>query len=280
MRLLRHIAMLLLVSATVAVRAQAPDPLQLVKDTVANEIQDNLHPTDFWMYRLAKESKSGAQVKDMVETKEGIVARLITFNGRQLTPTERAADDKRLADLSTNPAEQQRKRDDQKKEQDRFLALIKALPDALLYTYDGIEQIGGRETIRLRFKPNPSFHTTTKETIIFRAAEGLVYIDAQEKRMLKFDGAQTSDINIGWGILGHINKGSKLLLEQKRLGPSKWRLTHLDLAGNGQVLLFKSINLMQKQSASDFRPAPNGLTIAQAIDLLKKQDLAPAATAR
>lgn len=256
--------------------AQTPDPTQLVRDSVANEVQAAEHRSDSYLYRLSKESKSGLQVKDMIETPSGIVARLISLNGRPLTDAERAADDKRMADLAANPAEQQRKRDDQKKEQDRFLALIKAMPDALLYTYDGAEQIDGRETVRLRFKPNPAFHATTRETIIFRAAEGLVYIDAQEKRILKFDGTQTSDINVGWGLIGHINKGSKLFLEQHRFGSNNWRLTHLDLAGNGQLLLFKSINFMAKQSASAFRPVPPDLTIAQAIDLLKKQDIASA----
>ncbi len=254
--------------------AQTPDPAQLVRDAVANEVQANQHPADSYMYRLSKESKSGLQVKDMIETKDGIVARLISLNGRPLTDAERAADDQRLNTLISSPSEQQRKRDDQKKEQDRFLAIIKAMPDALLYTYDGTEQINGRETIRLRFKPNPAFHTTTRETIIFRAAKGLVYIDAKEKRLLKFDGTQTSDINVGWGLIGHINKGSKLLLEQRRFGDGAWRLTHMDLAGNGQVLLFKSINFMAKQSATDFRRVPDNLTIAQAIDLLKKQEVA------
>jgi hypothetical protein len=258
--------------------AQTPDPAQLVRDAVANEVQATTHPSDSYMYRLSKESKSGLQVKDMIETPTGIVARLISLNGRPLTDAERAADDQRLNTLISSPSEQQRKRDDQKKEQDRFLAIIKAMPDALLYTYDGTEQINGRETIRLRFKPNPAFHTTTRETIIFRAAEGLVYIDAKEKRLLKFDGTQTSDINVGWGLIGHINKGSKLLLEQRRFGDGAWRLTHMDLAGNGQVLLFKSINFMAKQSATDFRRVPDNLTIAQAIDLLKKQEVASTST--
>ena len=277
MRFAFKTALMCLLLALVAL-SQTPDPAQLVKDAIANEVSATEHPTDYWMYRLSKQSKSGTQVKDMIETKAGIVARLLTFNGRPLSEDERALDDKRLTDLAADPVEQQRKRDDQKKEQDRFLALIKAMPDALLYTYDGTEQIDGRETIRLSFKPNPSFHTTTKETIIFRAAKGLVYIDAQEKRMLKFDGVQANDINVGWGLIGHIDKGSKLLLEQRRLGPGKWRLTHLDLAGNGQILLFKTLNFMQKQSASDFRHVPDDLTIAQAIALLKKQNAMAAST--
>jgi hypothetical protein len=276
MRQVYHIAIVLLAYAAAA-HAQAIDPFQLVKDAAANEVRANADPADLWMYRLYKETKSGSQIKDMVETKDGIVARLISVNGRSLTPTEREADDQRLSDLATNLEEQKRKRADQQKEQDRFINLVKALPDGLLYTYDGSEHVDGRETIRLKFRPNPAFHTTTRETIIFKAAEGLIWIDAADKRILKFDGTQTSDINIGWGLLGHVNKGSKLYLEQKHLAPGKWRLSRLDLEGTGQILLFKSLSLKQKQSASDFRPVPD-LTYPQAVALLKKQDLASAAT--
>ena len=84
-------------------------------------------------------------------------------------------------------------------------------------------------------------------------------------------GIQTGDINIGWGLLGHIEKGSKLLLEQRRLDQGKWRLTRLNLEGKGQILLFKSLTLKQRQSASDFRPVPDNLNIAAAVDLLRNQ---------
>src|SRR3954468_7414288 len=252
--------------------AQVSDPAALVKAAVENEVRANDHPSDFWMYRLSKETKSGTQVRDMIETKDAIVARVISVNGKLLTPSERAADDKRLQDLLNNPAEQSRKRADQQKEQDRFMSLLKALPEGLLYTDDGFETIDGRETIRLKFRPNPAFHTTTRETIIFKAAEGHIWIDAAEKRIAKFDGTQTTDINIGWGLLGHINKGSKLYLEQRRLDVGKWRLSRLDLEGSGQILFFKSISLKQKQSATDFEPVPAGLSLSQGIDELKKRD--------
>lgn len=250
---------------------QTADPVQLVKAAVANEVQATEHPADSFMYRLTKESKSGTQVKDMVETKDGIVARLISLNGRALTDAERSADDRRLENLIRDPEEQRRKLADQQKEQDRFLSMVRVLPDALLYTSDGTEQINGRETIRLKFRPNPAFHTTTRETIIFRASEGNLWIDALDKRITKFDGTQTNDINIGWGLLGHIEKGSKLQVEQRWLDQGKWRLSKLVLEANGQILLFKSLTLKQRQSATDFRAVPSDLKIASAVELLKKQ---------
>src|SRR6476659_3302025 len=123
MRFLFHgILALMAISAS----AQSPSPAQLVRDAAANEVRTNADPADLWMYRLSKETKSGSQVKDMVETKDGIVARLIAVNGRSLTPTERAADDQRHTDLATNLDEQKRKKADQQKEQDRFINLVKA----------------------------------------------------------------------------------------------------------------------------------------------------------
>jgi hypothetical protein len=254
--------------------AQTPDPAQAVRAAVANEVQATEHRADSFMYRLAKESKSGTQVKDMIETKSGIVARLISLNGRPLTDAERAADDQRLESLIHDPSQQPRKLADQQKEQARFLSLLRALPDALLYTYDGTEQIDGRETFRFKFRPNPSFHTTTKETIIFRASEGNIWIDTLDYRIAKFDGTQINDINIGWGLLGHIEKGSKLQVEQRRLGQGTWRLSKLLLEAKGQVLFFKSVTLKQKQMATDFRRVPADLTIAAAVELLKKQNSA------
>ena len=252
---------------------QDSDPLQLVKAAVANEVQATEHPPARMMYRLTKESKSGNQVRDMIETKDGIIARVVSVNGRQLTASERAADDQRLENLANNPSEQARKRSDQQKELSRFLALIRALPDALLYTYDGTEQIDGRNTVRLKFRTNPAFHSTSLETVIFRAAEGYIWIDPLEKRIAKFDGTQTGEINIGWGLLGHIDKGSKLQLEQHRLDDGQWRLNRLALQGRGQIFFFKTVNMNQRQSAADFRLVPSDLTVSQAIDVLKKQEV-------
>lgn len=251
--------------------AQQRQPADLVRAAANNEVKAVQHPEHFWMYRLTKESKSGLQVKDMVETKDGIIARLVSLNGHGISPAERAADDARLDNLQQDPQEQRRRSADQQKEQDRFLSLIRALPDALLYSDDGTEDVAGRPAIRLKFKPNPAFHPSTKESIIFRASEGHIWIDAADDRIVKFDGVTTSDINIGWGLLGHVEKGSRLHLEQVRVTETEWRLSKLLLEGEGSILFFKSFSLQQKQTASGFQPVPKTLSLSDAIGLLKKQ---------
>jgi hypothetical protein len=62
------------------------------------------------------------------------------------------------------------------------------------------------------------------------------------------------------------------------LDQGKWRLSKLVLEASGQILLFKSLTLKQRQSATDFRPVPSDLKIAGAVALLKKQNTTFAST--
>ena len=45
----------------------------------------------------------------------------------------------------------------------------------------------------------------------------------------------------------------------------------MTLKFTGRVLLFKKLNIDERDSESDFRPAPRGLTLAQGIQLLQRQ---------
>src|SRR5438045_2295206 len=109
------------------------DPHELVYRAVQNELADMEGRPDFWRYRLRKETNSGTQVKDLVETKDGIVARTVSLNDQPLTPEQRAQDDDKLAKLASDPEEQRKKQREQMDEVSRVKKMIQALPDALLY---------------------------------------------------------------------------------------------------------------------------------------------------
>ena len=245
---------------------------ELVKRAVQKEMSAVQNESDFWRYRLRKENASGTQIRDMVETKQGIVARTISINNRPLTSEERAQDDQRLARLVADVEEQHKKQREQAEEANRVLRLIRALPDALLYEHDGTEKISGRDTVRLKFTPNPKFSPTSRETYVYKGTNGFLWIDAASERIIKLDATLVNNVNIGWGgILGHINKGGHFILEQSMPAPEKWKLSTLVLEATGKLLIFKSISLRQRQFGTDYRPVPPTLDIAQAVAMLKKQ---------
>ncbi len=260
-----------------ALVAQAPssvreNPLDLVTRAVKKEVAAVATDEDFWRYRLRKETVSGTQLREMIETKQGIVGRTLALNDRPLTTEERAQDDQRLAHLLADPEEQRKKQREQHDEEERVLRLIRALPNALLYEYDGTEKMNVRETVRLKFKPNPKFSPSDRESYVYKGTDGYLFIDAATERIVKLDATLVENVNLGWGgILGHINKGGHFLLEQTMLGQGKWKASTLILEATGKLLIFKTITLKQRQFASAYQPVPPTLDIAQAVELLKKQ---------
>jgi hypothetical protein len=205
------------------------DAAAVVRAAVENELRDAQDRTALFRYTLNKQTTSGTSIREMVETKDGIVARTVLWNGRELTPEEREKEDRRLKRLIESPEEQRKKFKEQREDQTRVLRIVKALPSALLYYFDGQEVMNGRETMRLRFTPNPEYSPESRELYILKSAEGHLWIDIAEQRIARLSGTLARDVGIGWGILGHLNRGGTFLIEQQAVAPKRWRLTMLNL---------------------------------------------------
>jgi hypothetical protein len=260
----------IIVFCLAALPALAQEPVDLVRKSVDLEIAAAQDYSSPYTYVLRKESNSGVAVRQMVETKDGLLlARTITWNGKVPSPEEQAKEDRRLERLITSDEERGKKAAEQKDDAQRALRILRALPNSSLYTLDDHETVAGRDTIRLNFKPNPKFSPEAKEAYLLKAAEGKMWIDAESKRMVRLEATTTDSVNIGWGLLGHIDKGGKLFLEQALVKGAQWRMTQLRIDATGKALIFKSIRIKQHQSGSGYEPIkPVG--VAEAVAMLKR----------
>jgi len=257
-------------SCLAALPALAQEPVDLVRKSVDLEIAAAQDYSSPYTYVLRKESNYGVAVRQMIETKDGLLlARTITWNGKVPSPDEQAKEDRRLERLITSEEERSKKAAEQKDDAQRALRILRALPNSSLYALDGREAIAGRDSIRLSFKPNPKFSPEAKEAYLLKAAQGKMWIDAESKRMVRLEAATTDSVNIGWGLLGHIDKGGKLFLEQAFVKGGQWRMTQLRIDATGKALIFKSIRIKQHQSGSNYEPIkPVG--VAEAVAMLKR----------
>src|SRR5258706_4893994 len=164
----------------------APGPAPpVIREAVKNEVRAAVDPTNTYLYRLKRETSSGILVRDLVETKDGIVSRAVTWNGRQLTPDERAKDDAKLQKILTSKDEQEKRFGEQHADEERVLRMLKALPDAFLYTAEGTEALAGRPTLRFHFVPSKKYEPTSRELIAFQEAEGTLWIDKADTRVVR-----------------------------------------------------------------------------------------------
>lgn len=268
---------LLLATAVVAFTQQpAGTPAELVRRTVQNEIKANNNSTAF-SFQERRESPTGSQTELIVETREAMAGMLIANNDHPLNPQEREAEIGRLDHLVQDPAELAKKKAKEAETKDRITRIVKALPDAFLYEFDGTEtgngSLGGQDAklIRLKFRPNPKYNPPTHVEQVLTGMQGIMLVDAKQERVARIDGTLTNEVGFGWDILGHLNQGGHFMVDQADMGTGNWEVTRMGLDLTGKVLLFRSLAFKSTKTYSDFHPAPPNLSFAEGVDLLKKK---------
>jgi hypothetical protein len=262
---------------TMAAQTHSVPPEERVKRTVQKEIESNSDDTKF-MFRVRRETPRGSQTRLMVQTNEAIAAVTVAVNDRRLSSQQLHAEEARLQHLIQNPDELSKKRKQEKEDAERVTRIMKALPEAFLYEYAGIEQgrrgVGkeGDELVRLSFRPNPDYNPPSRVEQVLTGMEGTILIDEPKQRIARIDGRLVKQVGFGWGILGHLDRGGHFLVEQGDLANNHWEITRMDLSFTGRLLLFKGLNIKSNEVYDDFHLVPSDLTFAQGVDLLKKQE--------
>ncbi len=275
------VAIILASGAPCLAEYPAIPPADLVRRTVHNEIRANADSAKY-MFRDRKETPNGSQTKLLVETREAMAGMVVADNDRPLNPEQRQAELNRVRRFVQDPAELRRKQKQEQETAEHMSRIIKALPDAFIYEYDGTETgragVGcpGDELVRVKFHPNPSYDPPTRVEQVLTAMHGTLLIDSQKQRIAQIDGTLAKDVSFGWGILGHLDRGGHFLVEQADVGNNHWEIARMGLKFTGKVLFFKTINIQSTELFSNFRAVPSDLTFAQGVDLLEKEGAAVA----
>ena len=227
--------------------------------------QDSRHPM---RYRLRKSSPRMTSTKDIFESRDGAVARLIAINDRPLSPADEQKEQARLDGLLSDPSRQRHRKQSEDDDTARAMKVLRALPNAFIYQFAGSGTGPTGRVEKFTFKPNPDFDPPDLETQILTAMTGELWIDPSEERVVRLEGHLQRDIDFGWGILGRLNKGGWILIEQADVGQHQWRIVRFQMVMSGRVL-FKNKTFDTVEEETNFRSVPVGLGYAQAIQMLR-----------
>jgi len=253
------------------------DPRDLVRKAVTNEINANSGSIKF-MFRGTKTTPKGSTTKIYVETKEATAGVVIAYNGKPLTPAQRADEQNRNQRFLKNPDELRKKRAQEHEDAERTARIMRALPDAFLFEPEGQEPgsagIGheGDPLVKLRFRPNPDYRPPSHVEEVLTGMRGDILVDATHYRIASIDGTLFKEVGFGWGILGHLDKGGHFLVHQADIEDNGWEISMMALKFTGKILLFKNLSIDSTEVYSDFKAVSPNLTFAQALDLIKKQE--------
>jgi hypothetical protein len=248
--------------------AQAQALVQRALATESLAAQDLSHVSHPMRYQLRKTSLNLTSTKEIVETPDGYVARLLSINDQPLSPASEQQEQARLEALLDNPGLQQHRKQSEDSDTARALKVLRVLPTAFLYEFAGTVTTASGTAEKFSFKPNPHFDPPDLETGVLTAMAGEIWIDPVQERVVRLAGSLQQDKDFGLGILGELDKGGWVEIDQADVGAHQWRIVHLKLVMNGRVL-FKTKKSNSVQEYTQFVPLPPDLTYRQAIQMLR-----------
>jgi len=232
-------------------------PHDLAAEAAANELVALHHKGSYLRYRMETVNERGDQVRDVIESKDGTVARLILKDGKPLTAEQDRAEKERLNDMIASPEAFGKHVKNGESEKSMADKLVPLIPDAMINTYTpGQPQSGrngGAPEIVLDYTPNPKWVPPNTQAQALTGLQGRVWIDAKTHYVVRMEGTVFRPVNFGWGMLAHIYPGGKLEMNQTNVGDNRWIFTDFSMALTVRALMVKKLEIRSRAKSSNYQ---------------------------
>jgi hypothetical protein len=245
----------------------APVQELLVDRALANELRAAQDASPPMRYLLRKSTPRLTTAKQIIETRDGAVARLVAINNQPLSAADAQKERNRLDALLADPDLQRHRRHSQQTDTGRALKVLHALPQAFLYQHIGSADTPVGRVEEFSFRPNQAFDPPDLETEVLTAMSGKIWIDAAHARVTRLEGHLDRDVDFGWGILGLLHKGGWIVIEQAEVGMGQWRTVRFQMQMSARVF-FRTRVYDMTEDESQFSPVPAGMSYTQGIEML------------
>jgi len=243
-----------------AIAQHKPDPLsrtsqQWVAASSVNELPMIQYDVPYLRFHMLYKGNKGLELRDEIESRDGMVARVISKEGQPLTPGEDTAERARLQELLDHPSEFYNHHKHDQADKNRAAMLVKLLPDAMLYTLAADQTPASNSSapqVVIDYKPNPAFKPPNLEAESLQGLSGRIWIDMDSLHMVRMHADVIKDISFGWGLLGRLYQGGKLDLDQTNAGP-RWMFQRLNEQVDARVIVIK-INTDVQLQEGDYSP--------------------------
>lgn len=233
---------------------------QWAMEASANELKVVGYGDSYLRYRIHIVDAKGDVIRDVMESKNGTVARLIMKEGRALTSEEDAAEHERLQAMLDSPAAFARHIKNDQSGKKMAAEMIKLVPEAMIFSYAaGQPQREGRGTgaaaeIVVDFKPDPAWTPPNMTSEALTGLEGRAWIDPKTHFMTRLECRVFRAVNFGMGLFAHIYPGGSSWFEQVRVSDQRWIFSHFVEHATVRALMLKTIKVDTEVQGSNFNP--------------------------
>jgi hypothetical protein len=184
--------------------------------------------------------------------------RLISKDGKPVSAQELEKQDrerdKKLNELAREGADarahRKQKESDERKKEDRLVDEVFQLYDVSL---DGRENLDGRPSIRLAFRPRANYRPKSREAEILMKMAGVAWFDENDREIVRVKVELVDTVSFGFGVLARLNKGATAMLERRRVNDEIWLPADARFAGSARIMLFKGLRIDAMTEFSNYR---------------------------
>jgi hypothetical protein len=239
-RLTTALVLVVCIAAPARDQSSSLPAAQLISEVVANELTDRMQQLK-WIYLIDKREGRQTLTEQQVDTKDGPLYRVLAIDGAPLNPDQRQQDNARMDRLLHDPSQQLKVKQGHDGDEQKLENLVRLMPEAFLYDYDGVEG----NLVRLKFRPNPNYDPPTYEARVAHSLAGTILIDSQQKRLAKLSGQLMNRVEFGYGLFGHIDNGGTIEIGRVQAGHSEWKTALVKIQLSGRMVFFKTISQQQ-----------------------------------
>lgn len=115
------------------------------------------------------------------------------------------------------------------------------------------ERLRERETIVFDFRPRANYHTRNRAEAIIAKLNGVVWINPEDKQVMRLEARFAEGFKMGGGLLASIKPGSAFVFEQTRLPDGVWLPRFAQINAAAKIFLFAGFDLNATREYSDYK---------------------------
>ncbi len=241
----------------------------LLNEAVKYELEDFQHNGWGLQYRVHRVDPKEDSIREIIETSDGTISRILTHKGRPLTPEEEEGERQRLRSLTP---EDVRKRQQRSDSNDKYgVELIRVLPRAMTFTLaPGQPQLSRfpHSQIVLDYTPNPAFRPGSTVQALLTGVAGRMWLDAETHHLLRIELRIIRNLNLMFGVLARVYEGGTLSYEQKHVASGHYIYTEIQMDVKLRELMVHVAPYRQTLTTTSVRYFPAVPSLQEAVNSL------------
>lgn len=233
----------------VALNLAAQDPREIMSRAMERD-ENNLALLNTYMFERqsiirtyekdGKLKKTIAEVHEVFHVDGTEIEKLIRKNGKDLSPNEQAAEQKRVDKQiekiqKESPADRAKRRRERDKDKQEEVEARREVLDAFNFKLIGEHQIRGRQCWGIHGEPRPGFKGKGRRADQMKKVRGTVWIDQTTQELTRMELDTHDTISFGWFLL-RLQTGAQIRMDQQLINEEVWLPVTVDVRADARFM--------------------------------------------